>query len=116
MFRWLKSAADSFGRSGSWARVRREHLEREPACIACGRSKSLEVHHVVPYHADPSKELDPSNLVTVCADPCHLVHGHLMDWRHSNPAVREDCARYRAKVHNAKQDSGPSAAPAGHAS
>lgn len=107
MLNWLRQQTDElFGRSGSWARVRREHLEREPACIACGRDDDLEVHHVSPYHLDKSRELDPSNLVTLCADPCHLVHGHLMSWKRSNPDVREDCARYLAKLRsaNAGQD------------
>lgn len=91
-------ASEPFGRSGAWPRVRREHLGREPACIACGRSGSLEVHHVVPYHDRPDLELDPGNLVTLCADPCHFVFGHLLDWRRSNPHVREDAAAYRARI------------------
>jgi hypothetical protein len=99
MFGWLRRTADDlFGRSGAWPRVRREHLEREPCCIACGRSKTLEVHHVVPYHEDPGLELDPGNLVTLCADPCHLVHGHLLNWKLSNPHVREDAGRYRERI------------------
>ena len=105
MFGWFRRQAnDLFGRSGSWPRVRREHLAKQPACIACGRSKTLEVHHVVPYHDDPDKELDPTNLVTLCGDPCHFVHGHLMNWQHINPDVRQDAARYFAKVRNATAD------------
>lgn len=94
MIGWLFKRADEYGRSGSWARVRREHLSREPACVACGRSKSLEVHHVVPVSHDPTRELDPENLVTLCGDPCHLVFGHLLSWTRANPHVREDAARY----------------------
>jgi len=102
MFGWIRRQADNlFGRSGAWPRVRREHLAREPACYACGRSKQLEVHHVVPYHEDPERELDPSNLVTLCADPCHFVHGHLMNWKHSNPDVLRDASAYRMKVQRA---------------
>jgi len=86
------------GRAGAWPRVRREHLEREPGCIACGRQRSPEVHHVVPLRERPDLELAPTNLVTLCADPCHLVFGHLLDWRRSNPHVREDAARYRARM------------------
>lgn len=106
MLGWFRKAADDlFGRSGSWARVRREHLAKEPACIACGRSKTLEVHHVIPYSKRPDLELDPGNLVTLCADPCHLVHGHLMAWTRSNESVREDAARYREKVQRAAESS-----------
>ena len=99
MLAWLHRKADGlFGRSGSWARVRRDHLEREPCCIACGRCKDLEVHHVVSYHDDPTRECDPTNLVTVCADPCHLVFGHLLNFKKTNPHVREDAARYRQRM------------------
>lgn len=98
MFGWFRRQPDEVGRSGSWPRVRREHLGRQPSCIACGRSKSVEVHHVVPYHERPDLELDAANLVTLCAEPCHIVHGHLMNWARINPSVREDCAAYRAKM------------------
>ena len=98
MFRWLAATVFGAPRSGQWSRVRREHLAREPVCQACGRGKSLEVHHVQPFHIDKSKELDPTNLLTLCADPCHFVHGHLMGWSRVNPAVRDDCTRYRAAV------------------
>jgi 5-methylcytosine-specific restriction endonuclease McrA len=102
LFAWLRQRTeDLFGRSGSWARVRREHLEQEPSCAACGRSRELEVHHVVPYHERPELELDPTNLITLCADPCHIVHGHLMNWKKSNPDVREDAMRYSEKVRRA---------------
>lgn len=99
MLNWLRRKSDDlFGRSGQWARVRREHLTKEPACIACGRRDDLEVHHIVPYRADRSLELSLDNLATLCADPCHFVHGHLMDWKRSNPNVREDCERYRMRL------------------
>lgn len=99
MLGWLKQRTDDlFGRGGCWARTRKEHLEREPACAACGRTKDLQVHHIVPYHVDRSRECDPANLVTVCADPCHLVFGHFLDFRKSNPNVREDCRRYREAI------------------
>lgn len=102
MLGWLRRQTDElFGRSGSWARVRREHLEREPACAACGRTKDIEVHHIKSYREHPELELVESNLVSLCADPCHLVHGHLMSWRRANPTVREDCARYLEKVRSA---------------
>jgi len=98
MLNWLRRQAEEFGRSGSWARVRREHLEREPQCIACGRARALEVHHVQPYHEHPELELDPQNLVSLCGEPCHFVFGHLLNWKKSNPRVREDAERYRARM------------------
>ena len=100
MFGWLfNRRADDIGapRSGQWPRVRREHLARQPECQACGRAKTLEVHHIRPLH-EGGQELDPSNLITLCADPCHIVHGHLMSWIKTNPDVVADCQRYRSKV------------------
>lgn len=87
-----------FLRAGCWSRVRRQHLEKHPDCAACGRDDEVEVHHVIPVSQDKSKECDPENLITLCAEPCHLVHGHLMDWKRCNPYVREDCKRYRGRI------------------
>jgi len=95
MFGWLLGSSP---RSGSWPRVRREHLKREPSCIACGRGKSLEVHHVRPFHENPELELDDSNLVSLCSEPCHFVFGHLLNWSSSNPHVREDAVSYRHRI------------------
>lgn len=99
MLSWLfRRPTTEYERAGAWPRVRREHLEREPACAACGRSHDLEVHHIQPYHKRPELELDAGNLVTLCADPCHFVFGHLLNWKKSNPHVRDDAARYRQRI------------------
>lgn len=96
MLGWLRRNADDlFGRSGQWPRVRREHLEREPACIACGRADDLEVHHVVPYHIDKALECDPANLCSMCR-PCHLSVGHAYDWKSWRPDVRKLAAMLRS--------------------
>lgn len=103
MFGWFfRRQPEEVGRSGQWARVRREHLAQQPYCIACGRGNDLEVHHVQPYHDHPELELDPANLVTLCADPCHLVWGHFMSWTRINPSVREDAAHYRSELQASK--------------
>lgn len=113
MFRWLRKTLEEYGRSGAWPRVRREHLVREPACAACGRAKDLEVHHIQPYHEHPELELHDGtngldgNLITLCADPCHLVHGHLLNFKRSNPHVREDAARYRQRMMDCKATGEP---------
>lgn len=106
MFGWLRRQTDELlGRSGVWRSVRAKHLEREPACAACGRTKDLEVHHIKPYHEHPELELDDGtngldgNLVTLCSEPCHFVFGHLLNYRtRHNPSVREDAARYLKRL------------------
>lgn len=87
-------------RSHKWAEVRKQHLKEYPYCAACGRDKKLEVHHKNPVHMNPELELDPSNLITLCADPCHIIFGHLMNFKSYNKMVVEDSAVYLSKVKN----------------
>lgn len=98
MFGWIRRRLGWFGRSGRWPTVRLRHLDREPVCQACGRNKDLEVHHVLPFATYPEHELDPANLITLCASPCHLVFGHLMNYQRYNPMVRHDAAIYRQRM------------------
>lgn len=79
-------------RSSKWPSVRAAYLERNPACAACGGTKKLEVHHIVPFHVDPSLELSESNLVTLCESwrngmNCHLLVGHKGSYRRWNKRV-----------------------------
>lgn len=88
----------NFGRSSQWNSVRKEHLKNQPECQACGRTKDVEVHHIEPFHINPSRELDPTNLITLCAKSCHLVFGHLMDYKSWNTDVVNDCYNYKLKL------------------
>lgn len=95
-------------RSSAWPAVRKSYLARKPSCEACGGTRALEVHHVVPFHIDPRLELLASNLITLCeAGPahlnCHLLVGHLGDWKLSNPTVRRDAAYFRQRLFEARQ-------------
>ena len=87
-------------RSPKWQSVRKEHLKKEPQCRACGKTKNLEVHHIVPVHMDPNRELDPSNLITLCSEQCHIMFGHLMDFKSWNSSVVEDCKSIQNKIHS----------------
>lgn len=92
-------------RSGSWPRVRAEHLEREPECRVCGTTSGLAVHHRVPVHIDPSRELDPMNLITLCNENgCHYLVGHGRDWKAYNPSVDPDCAKMRGMIARRKYE------------
>lgn len=81
-------------RSTKWWYVRRKHLKTENTCQWCESAANLQVHHIVPFHIDQSKELDFTNLITLCESPNHNCHrrvGHLGAWIRFNPKVRQDC-------------------------
>lgn len=64
----------------------------------------MRAHHVVPFHIDPTKELAADNLLTLCEAKryglnCHLLIGHLGNWRRWNPLVRVDAVRTFNKLH-----------------
>lgn len=87
VIRWRSIACRPVGdrrtlRSGSWRKARRDHLKAHPRCVICGTTRSVIVHHVVPFAVDPSRLCDPSNLITLCDRGgkdrgCHLMFGHL---------------------------------------
>jgi hypothetical protein len=81
-------------RSPEWPAVRKAHIKKQPCCMACGSCKKPEVHHIVPVHLDPSKELDPDNLITLCDKYCHFVFGHFMNYKSWNINIIEDSRRY----------------------
>ena len=86
-------------RSSNWNKIRKTHLEENNSCCGCGKTDKLEVHHIEPYHVNPNRELDPSNLITLCKS-CHFTIGHLMDWSSWNIDVISDCKVYLNKVKN----------------
>jgi 5-methylcytosine-specific restriction enzyme A len=92
-------------RSPKWPRVQRAHLAKHPTCALCGGKRELNVHHVLPYHLFPDRELDRRNLVTLCrgAMNCHLVFGHLGNYSAFNPLVRADAEIWRFRLRAAKQ-------------
>jgi hypothetical protein len=94
-------------RSSQWPKVRATYLQSHPICEACGQKDHLNVHHVIPFHNDPSKELDPTNMITLCTDGpgnmnCHLVIGHAGNFRGHNVKVREDAKRVREMLKSIK--------------
>lgn len=89
-------------RSPDWSKVRNEYLKNNKRCAACGTNTGLEVHHIKPVHLFPEKELDIDNLVTLCSKKCHLLFGHLMNFKSWNPEVIEDCKKMYKKIENRK--------------
>lgn len=90
-------------RSPKWRRVERAHLQIQGWCKNCGGVVALQVHHMMPFHLDLAKELDPANLITLCEDAkdgveCHLHVGHLGNWKTYNPAIAAVADSPRAGV------------------
>lgn len=87
-------------RSKDWPALRKKHLDKQPCCQACGSCLKPEVHHIVPVHLDPSRELDPDNLITLCDKYCHFVFGHLMNYKSWNIDIIKDAKVYNDKLKN----------------
>lgn len=71
-------------RSPKWPALEKAWLIDHPTCEGCGTTKHLQVHHKLPVHVDPTKELDRLNLMTLCMTPgweCHFILGHKRNWR-----------------------------------
>jgi 5-methylcytosine-specific restriction endonuclease McrA len=90
-------------RSSKWPRIRNIHLKEKPKCAACGGRKKLEVHHIKPFNKYPELELEPSNLITLCESKkngvnCHLLFGHLGNYKTINPTALEDVLTWFNKI------------------
>lgn len=86
----------SAARSPHWPAARAAWLKLNPTCAACGGRAKLEVHHRQPFHLDPTLELDPTNFITLCEARgfmnCHLMVGHLGNFKSFNAGVAEMAA------------------------
>lgn len=95
-------------RSPGWRKVREEFVKNNPKCSCCGSLHKLEVHHIQPFHLFPEKELDPTNLLTLCSQGpagmnCHLLVGHCGVWADYNPSAVTS-ASYLARMLRNKKD------------
>ena len=89
---WIREhIVKALTRSSGWGKVRRAFIKEHPLCAVCGHAGE-QVHHKRPFHLQPSLELDPQNLITLCTGHHHLLFGHLDDWKAFNPSVVEDSA------------------------
>jgi hypothetical protein len=93
----FRKQQDQFGsRSPGWRKVREEFIADHPKCAACGTKNKLEVHHIIPFHIDPSLELDKNNLMTLCRNH-HYTFGHFCDWTSWNKFVQSDVVHYNSR-------------------
>jgi len=94
-------------RSPKWKKIRLEHMTSNPRCAVCGNTCKVVPHHIVPFHKDPSKELDPDNLISLCEGDtfnCHLFFGHFRNWCRNNPDVVEDARMWSERLGNSFGD------------
>ena len=103
MIDWLRSLFidPTFGvaRDSKWNDFRRTYIKNR--CEVCGSKKSLSLHHHIPVHIDKSKELEVSNVSTLCdwrGNNCHLSFGHLGSFYSFNPEVKKDIEIWYNKV------------------
>ena len=89
-------------RSSRWAAVRDAFL-RGQRCSVCGGRRNLVAHHVIPFHLAPDLELEHSNLIALCEAKryginCHLLLGHIGNWRRANPVILADVAYWHQRI------------------
>lgn len=88
-------------RSPKWSELRAMWLSQQPICQGCGTEKNLQVHHIIPVHVDPSRELDSTNLITLCEQvrhDCHFHIGHLLNWKAYNPTCIENAKSFKTAI------------------
>ena len=90
-------------RSDDWTEIRNGFISQNPNCMVCGSKKKVEAHHIIPFQIAPDLELDPDNLMTLCRNKkyginCHLLVGHLGNFRRTNPNVELDAMIWRVKL------------------
>lgn len=99
------AAAAERPRDPRWASWLKKFLVGK-SCICCDSRENLTGHHDTPFHIDPSRELDPTNVDPVCGD-CHFTVAHLRNWRLWNKDFRKHAATLlaarRAAVEAAKE-------------
>lgn len=91
-------------RSSQWRQTQQEYLESVGnRCEITGTKGTLldpiNVHHVILFSEDPSKENDKNNLIAVRRS-LHFWLCHLGNWSSSNPDIKKDAIYWRQKIKN----------------
>jgi len=87
-------------RSPKWRKVRKAYIKKHPTCACCGTKKGIEVHHIKDFSNHPELELEESNLISLCGKRCHILFGHLKNWKSINPKIIEDAKWMLKKIKN----------------
>jgi hypothetical protein len=97
-----QAAKHGIARSPHWEHFKEEYEKTHPKqCAYCGSTHKVQLHHCEPFHLDPSRELDPTNMIWLCEESPsdhHLKIGHLGDFKKFNPNVVEDCRMNEQKL------------------
>jgi 5-methylcytosine-specific restriction endonuclease McrA len=65
------------------------HRKMYPHCAWCGRTKDLQIHHIIPVSVNPWKADDPHNLITFCRkDHLRVAHNGNFKTRYT-PDIKE---------------------------
>ena len=98
-------------RSSEWPKAEKAHLILQPACVVCGKTDAVQVHHRFPFSVGqhlgfPSTETWEPNLITLCEteedkpeDNHHLLIGHDGAFECTNLNVDEDVIKYKNLTH-----------------
>ncbi len=94
----------SNSRHPKWKSISLNYRKKMGKCAVCGKTTNLVVHHKMPFHMNPEKELDENNFVVLCENRpvnCHYLFGHLMNWQGYNPNINEDIETWNKKLETA---------------
>lgn len=56
------------GRGSCWNTLRKGALRKTPFCACCGKTRHLQVHHIIPFRL--TRDNSPTNLIPLCR-ACH---------------------------------------------
>ena len=100
--KWRGNELGGVKRSNKWSSVRKQYLKLNPNCAVCGKEnrflKFNEVHHIIPFSLDKTKELLFENLITLCPQD-HFFCGHLNFYKSWNKNVKEDARNWHDKIY-----------------
>jgi 5-methylcytosine-specific restriction protein A len=71
-----RSVDRSFYQSKEWRTLRAQHLRENPCCEMCRPivTPAVIVHHIIEVKDDPTKALDPENLLSCCVACHNTIH------------------------------------------
>ena len=87
-------------RSSEWWKTKLKFEKLHPkVCAVCNGTKSVQLHHKLPFHNHPELENDLNNLIWLCEEKnCHLRFGHLYSFRSWNETIEDDAKYWRQKI------------------